>query len=266
MRQESGLGDYLQWIGREPLLCRQEEARLARCARQGDRNARNELVRKNLRFVVRIAKSYQNRGLPFVDLIQEGNLGLLRAAERFDERRGARFVSYAAWWIRKMITSAIARQGAAIRIPAEARQQMASLARSRAGSRHALGREPTAAELASGLGLKTRRVQELLDAEHRFVPLDASPGGVGPLRERLGGDDPDPIEAIEWARIRTALSGALDELPARERVIVRRYYGFEGEGETLRDIGDDMGVTRERVRQLRNRSVERVRRTLEGRL
>lgn len=237
-RGVDALDRYLDEIGRHPTLSRQEEARLTRRFRaSGDRRALEALVTANLRFVVAVAKGYRGRGLPLEDLINEGNVGLLRAAARFDDGRGVRFVSYAAWWIRQSILAALAKAGGP---PPAAPGRPERGAGARGGARPPRARRPTSVSLET--------------------PGDRSPGGR-PLAERLPderGEAPDaPLHRTE---LRRALEAGLTFLPAREARVLRLFYGLDGGGgRSLAGIGREMGVSRERVRQIKARALARLR-------
>jgi len=265
----ASLDRYLSEIGAEPLLAREEEAELAKRIRAGDRAALDRLVAANLRFVVSIAKRYRNRGVSLADLVNEGNLGLIRAAERFDEGKGVRFVSYAVWWIRQAILQAIAEQSNIVRVPASRAATHSQVARSSRRLRQEFGREPTAEELAAELELPIKDVREALTSRQGYVSLDAPVQGSDdaslaefiPDKNGADADDRTQREALK-----TALESSLTALPDREQLVLKLYFGLDdGEPRTLEEIGKELGVTRERVRQLKERALSRLRHGARGR-
>jgi RNA polymerase primary sigma factor len=265
----ASLDRYLSEIGAEPLLAREEEAELARRIRAGDRAALDRLVAANLRFVVSIAKRYRNRGVSLADLVNEGNVGLIRAAERFDESKGVRFVSYAVWWIRQAILQAIAQQSHIVRVPASRAATSNQVARSSRQLRQEFGREPTAEELAAELQLSIKEVREALATRQAYVSLDAPVQGSedASLAEFIPDDDgPEADDRTEREALRDALDSSLTALPEREQFVLRLYFGLDdGEPRTLEEIGRELGVTRERVRQLKERALSRLRHGARGR-
>ncbi len=263
------LDRYLSEIGAEPLLAREEEAELAKLIRKGDRAALDRLVAANLRFVVSIAKRYRNRGVSLADLVNEGNLGLMRAAERFDETRGVRFVSYAVWWIRQAILQAIAEQSHIVRVPASRKATSNQVSRSSRQLRQEFGREPTAEELAAELKLPLKEVREALSSRQGYVSLDAPMQGSddASLAEFIPDEESaDPDDRTQRAALKNALDSSLTALPDREQLVLRLYFGLDdGEPRTLEEIGRELGVTRERVRQLKERALSRLRHGARGR-
>jgi RNA polymerase primary sigma factor len=256
---------YLQDVSRHRLLTAAEELALARRSRQGDEAAIHELVSRNLRFVVSIAKRYQNRGLSLMDLIGEGNLGLLIAARKFDPDRGVKFISYAVWWIRQAMLAALARQGRPVRVPLNRTADLARITRTAESLRQELGREPTAEELGNAVGLAVDLVQSLAALNRADVRLDApvarEDGGDRSALERfLAEDQADPETDVIAQFLVAEVDSALGTLPPREARILRLYFGIGGQGEhTLDEIGARFGITRERVRQLRDRALRRLR-------
>ena len=260
---DESLDLYLRDISRYPLISRSDEARLAVRIRAGDRDALDTLVRSNLRFVVSIAKRYQNRGVSLADLINEGNVGLLRAAEKFDETRGIKFISYAVWWIRQMILQAITEQSRIVRIPANRMGELNRLGRRAAALRQELGREPTAAELADGWELDVATVEQNLAISRAHVSLDTpvAPGTPIRLLDHLADTDDRGSDAatIDHA-LQAHIQASFAVLEAREARVLRLYFGFDGgEPMTLEQIGALMGITRERVRQIKSKALERLR-------
>jgi RNA polymerase primary sigma factor len=256
---------YLRDIGREKLLTQSEEIALARRSTTGDEGAINELVTRNLRFVITIAKRYQHRGLALPDLIGEGNLGLLVAARKFDPDRGVKFISYAVWWIRQAILAALARHGRPVRIPLNRTADLARIIRNEEALRQDLGREPTVEELSQSVGLSIEVVQSLAALQAAEVRLDAplpkDEGGDRSTLERfLAESEDDPDRGVIEQFLIAEVDSALGTLPPREARILRLYFGIGGLGEhTLEEIGARFGVTRERVRQLRDRALRRLR-------
>jgi len=246
---------YLRSIGRVPLLTREDEVRLAKRIEQNDMSAKNALIEANLRLVVSIAKRYTGRGLTLLDLIQEGNLGLIRAVEKFDWRRGFKFSTYATWWIRQAITRALADQSRTIRIPVHMVERMNRVARAKRALMQQHNREPTSEEIAELVEMTPKKVDEILKLGQEPVSLEAPVGGeegdasLGDFISDEVGDRPLEVVAN---RIRDKdLQEVLDSLPWRERRVIELRYGLGDKGPlTLEDIGHEVGVTRERVRQI----------------
>jgi RNA polymerase primary sigma factor len=257
------LDQYFAEVSRYPLLTAEEEKALARRVQAGDQEALQELVRRNLRFVVSVAKKYQNRGLPLIDLIGEGNVGLMTAARKFDPDQGVKFISYAVWWIRQAILSALARQGRTVRVPLNRTADLSRVVRAAALLRDRLGREATPEEVAQLTGISEEIVAALSSLNTADVRLDATVGKEGDraLIERFAVEEMPSTEEQVLDRFRDAeLSRALSTLPPRDARILRLYFGLEGGREhTLDEIGKMLGVTRERVRQLRDRALKRLR-------
>ncbi|MBX5469957.1 MAG: sigma-70 family RNA polymerase sigma factor [Thermoleophilaceae bacterium] len=262
---------YLKRIGRVPLLTREDEVRLARRAERNDMEAKNALVEANLRLVVSIAKRYTGRGLTLLDLIQEGNIGLIRAVEKFDWRRGFKFSTYATWWIRQAITRALADQSRTIRIPVHMVERMNRVARVRRALLQKNGREPTPEEIAAEVEMTPERVEEILKFGQEPVSLEAPVGmddGDAQLGDFIEDSSSDgPLEVVA-NRLREAdLQAALDMLPWRERRVLELRYGLAGEDPmTLEQIGSEVGVTRERVRQIESKTLMKLKNADEGRL
>jgi RNA polymerase primary sigma factor len=257
------LDQYFAEASRYPLLNAAEEKELARRIRKGDQEAMHELVKRNLRFVVSVAKKYQNRGLPLIDLIGEGNVGLLTAARKFDPDQGVKFISYAVWWIRQAILSSLARQGRTVRVPLNRTADLSRVMRASALLRDKLGREPTPDEVAQLTGISQEIVSALLSLNAADIRLDAPLGADGDrsLIERFSVEEMPNTEETVLNQFRSQeLARALSTLPARDAKILRLYFGLEGGREhTLDEIGKMLGVTRERVRQLRDRALKRLR-------
>ena len=258
---------YLRAIGRVELLTADEEVALAKRIERGDMIAKRQMVEANLRLVVSIAKGYLGRGLGFLDLIQEGSLGLIRAVEKFDYRRGYKFSTYATWWIRQACQRAVSNQSATIRVPTHVHERRVKIARARNQLQTRLGREGTREELAEATGLSVQHVEEALDAADAPVSLNQS---VGSNEDGELGDlfsDPmaaDPAEEAADSLRRLAVRRAVARLPERERRILELRFGFDGETTSLERIGKELGITRERVRQLEASALEKLEQELEG--
>ncbi|HSJ63830.1 MAG TPA: RNA polymerase sigma factor RpoD/SigA [Gemmatimonadaceae bacterium] len=257
------LDQYFAEVSRYPLLNADQEKALARKIQKGDQDALEELVKRNLRFVVSVAKKYQNRGLPLIDLIGEGNVGLLTAARKFDPDQGVKFISYAVWWIRQAILSALARQGRTVRVPLNRTADLSRVVKASQLLREKLDREPTPEEVTELTGISLEIVQALLTLNTADVRLDAVVGKDSDrsLIERFSMDEAPSTEEAVMEQFRSSeLDRALDTLPPRDAKILRLYFGLEGDREhTLDEIGKMLGVTRERVRQLRDRALKRLR-------
>ena len=254
---------YLEEIGRYPLIDRAEEVRLAVEAREGNDEALDQLVRANLRFVVKVAKRYRNQGVPLQDLVNEGNLGLMRAARKFDERRGIKFITYAVWWIRQAILQAIAEQSRIVRVPLNRSAALHRIGRRKSSLRQDLGREPTLHELADGLELSQGVLDATLAVSQSHLSLDApaGPGDENSLLDYLPDQlSPRPDEQVFESALTEMLDSALSTLEEREARVLRLYYGLDAEEpKTLEEIGAVLSVTRERVRQIKERALARLR-------
>jgi RNA polymerase primary sigma factor len=257
------LDQYLYEVSKTPLLTPQEEIDLARKVRAGDQEAMQELAKRNLRFVISVAKKYQNRGLPLTDLIGEGNVGLLTAARKFDPDQGVKFISYAVWWIRQAILASLARQGRTVRVPLNRTADLSKIVKTAEALRQELRREPTPEEISSATGLSLEVVQSLAALNTGEVRLDAplDPDGDRALIERFIAEDlPDTEEKTMERFLSDEVEDALKALPARDAKVLKLYFGLDGGREhTLEEIGGMLGVTRERVRQLRDRALKRLR-------
>jgi RNA polymerase primary sigma factor len=256
-----GFQCYLDAIGRVPLLSAGEEVQLARRIESGDTAARERLVEANLRLVVAIAKQYRGLGLPLADLVQEGSLGLLRAAERFDWRLRRRFSTYAGWWIRQAIGRGIADRARTIRLPVHANVKLARIARTERALSARLGREPRRSEIADAAGLPGAEVERLMDAAQPVTSLSAPVNDDGAELGDLLRDDvapaPEAVAEANW--VRRSLQPLLGRLTARERRVLQLRYGLHGdEPRSLAEIGRGMRVTRERARQIEARSLEKL--------
>jgi len=255
---------YLDQIGRHPLLTREDEVELAQAIEVGDDAARRTMIESNLRLVVTIARRYSATGLPIGDLVQEGNLGLMRAVEKFDWRLGFKFSTYATWWIRQAIARGAADRGArAIRLPVHVDEQMGRLWRTRARMRELLGREPSDDELADAMVLPVDKILRLKDAAQAVTSLDAPIGEDGAHLQDLLEDDSalGPDELAAEAVGREALEQVLDALPDRERQVLVLRFGLDsGTPRTLEEVGTVMGFSRERARQVERDALASLRR------
>jgi RNA polymerase primary sigma factor len=256
------LDQYLYEVSQTPLLSAQQEIAIARRVRAGDEEAMQELVKRNLRFVISVAKKYQNRGMALTDLIGEGNVGLLTAARKFDPDQGVKFISYAVWWIRQAILAALARQGRTVRVPLNRTADLSRIIRTAETLRQELRREPTPEELAGATGLTLDVVQSLAALNTADVRLDAplDPEGERSLIDRFIADEQGDAEAQAMDNfLSEEIDRALRTLPPRDAKVLRLYFGLDGGREhTLEEIGGMLGVTRERVRQLRDRALKRL--------
>jgi RNA polymerase sigma factor (sigma-70 family) len=263
----ANLAVYLSEIARIPLLSREEEQELARRLRAGDESAKRRLIEANLRLVVQVARRYFNRGLPLPDLIEEGNLGLLRAVEKFDPERGLRFSTYATWWIRHAITRALANQARIIRLPVHVEMLLGRYAKEQQRLTQSLGRPPTAAELAQALGTTEEQVEDLEELRQQPLSLDAPVADRGRVADLVADPTADPSAALtRLFRERAELVSVLDDLAVNERKVLRRRFGLEGdEPETLEAIGQTLGLTRERVRQIETAGLRKLRALLRAR-
>ncbi len=268
-RDREILGFYLRDIGRINLLSAEQEQELARRVQAGDTQAERQLVEANLRLVVKIARRYLNRGLSLLDLIEEGNLGLLHAARKFRPDRGTRFSTYATWWIRQAVVRALANQARMIRLPVHVELLLAQCVKKRNALTQELGRAPTTAELAQALGWPVSEVEHLETLRHQPLSLDAPTGEEGRVRllEVVQDTSTVPGEGLgAILRARADLAGVLQHLPDAERNVVTLRFGLAGEGPmTLETIGRRMGVTRERVRQIEVAALKRLRALLAAR-
>ncbi|HSJ24980.1 MAG TPA: sigma-70 family RNA polymerase sigma factor [Longimicrobiales bacterium] len=261
---ESSLDQYLKEISAYPLLTREDEVDLARRIRAGDEEGLDKLVRSNLRFVVSVAKKYQNQGVALGDLINEGNLGLIRAAHKFDETKGIKFISYAVWWIRQAILQALAEQSRIVRVPLNRAGALHRIGRRSSTLLQELGREPTVEELADELDLSEEEIERTLAISQTHLSLDAplTPGEDNRLLDYLpdqfsaGPDD----ETYERA-LASTVEEALGSLKEREARVLRLYFGLEDGRDpmTLEEIGALLGITRERVRQIKEKALVRLR-------
>jgi RNA polymerase primary sigma factor len=259
---------YLKEIEAIPLLSREQEGELARKIRAGDAGAKARLTEANLRLVVQIARRYLNRGLPLPDLIEEGNIGLLRAVEKFDGERGTRFSTYATWWIRQAIVRALANQARTIRLPVHVELLLGRYKRAQQRLTQELERPPTMEELAAAMGTTVDQVEELEEIRLQPVSLETPIGeGKGRVEDLIADPSADPRQAlISLFRERTDLVSVLDDLAANERTVLRRRFGLEGDPpEKLEAIGQRLGLTRERIRQIEAAGLRKLRALLGAR-
>jgi RNA polymerase sigma factor (sigma-70 family) len=259
---------YLRDIAKVPLLTPDEEQELARRVQAGDASAERRLTEANLRLVVRVARRYLHRGLSLLDLIEEGNLGLLHAVRKFHPGRGTRFSTYAVWWIRQAVTRALANQARTIRLPVHVEQLLGQYARKKQSLTQELGRAPTTEEIAKAMGQPLDEVEHLERVSQRPVSLDSpvGPDGSSTLQDIVKDGDPPPGGLATMLRAREDLAGLLEDLPDQERTVVRLRFGLLGEPPlTLEAIGKRLGVTRERVRQVEGAALQRLRRLLAAR-
>lgn len=262
-RQQRMLDQYLQEIGQIPLLSPAQEVDLARKIKDGDKHALHLLVRSNLRFVVSVAKKYQGQGLTLADLINEGNYGLIKAAQRFDETRGFKFISYAVWWIRQAILQALAEQSRVVRLPLNRIGTISKIRKAGARLAQTYERQPNLEELAADLGVDVEKVREAMQHTGRHLSVDApfNEDDDNSLLDVLAGDDetpPDDILLDESLKI--DIERALSHLHEREAEITRLYFGIGREHPlTLEEIGHRFGLTRERVRQIKEKALRKLR-------
>jgi RNA polymerase primary sigma factor len=256
---------YLRGVGKVRLLTAPEEVALAKRIERGDLDAKQQMIEANLRLVVSIAKGYLGRGLSLTDLIQEGSIGLIRAVEKFDHRRGYKFSTYGSWWIRQAVDRAVGQSGRAIRLPAHMRERLRVLRRTRVALRERNGAEPTLGETAAELGISRAAVSELAQLERLPVSLDEPIGEDGDTSrgEMIAGAAEDPVDAATASAERGEIRSVVDGLPSRQRRVIIERFGFENsEPKTLEQVGQGMGVTRERARQIEKETLDK----LEGQL
>ena len=261
-RESESLEKYLQEIGREDLLSTDEEVELAQRIRKGDRKALDKLTKANLRFVVSVAKQYQNQGLSLPDLINEGNLGLIKAAEKFDETRGFKFISYAVWWIRQSILQAIAEQSRIVRLPLNQVGSVNKINRMLNKFEQENERRPSVDEISEQIDLPEEKVGEAMLANTRHVSVDAPfvDGEDNSLLDVLVNDDaPLADRQLVLESLRAEISNVLQTLNDRERCVIKAFYGIGEPEMTLEEIGNKYGLTRERVRQIKEKAIRRLR-------
>lgn len=263
IEEKTALDQYLRDVSRHELISPEREKELGALAQKGDEEAIQELARANLRFVISVAKKYQNRGLSLTDLIQEGNVGLVTAARKFDPDQGVKFISYAVWWIRQAILASLANHGRVVRVPLNRASDLARIFREKERLKQELGREPSSEELGAATELTPALVESLQTLNAAEIRLDAPIGDSedSQLVERFVIEEAaEPELEVETRLLSEAVQSALTTLEARDAKVLRLYFGLEGEREhTLEEIGNLLGVTRERIRQLRDRALRRLR-------
>src|SRR6202048_239162 len=263
---ETSFKIYLREIMQTPLLTAQQESELAARIKKGDQKARAWMIKANLRLVVKIAHSYSNFGLPLLDLISEGNIGLMKAVERFDPAKGGKLSTYSAWWIKQSIKRALANQSKTIRLPVHLVDKISKMRRVALQMSEELGREPTDDELAEEIGISSGKVSQLKTVSIRPASLDApiSDDDSTEFGEIVGDEDAQtPFELLRDKNLRNEVGGLLDVLDDREKKIIFQRFGLDGgQPKTLEEIGKKFGVTRERIRQLQNIALAKLRRAL----
>jgi RNA polymerase primary sigma factor len=265
-KSDIGLNRYLQEIGRIPLLTPQQEIELAAKIKKGDAAARERMINSNLRLVVTIAHDYANLGLPLLDLISEGNIGLTKAVERFDPMKGAKLSTYAMWWIKQSIKRALANQSKMIRLPVHLVDKIAKVRRVSLQMSEELGREPTDEELGEEIGIASEKVARLKSVGIRPASLDAAVDDDDSTEfgEIIGDEDAQtPFELLRDKNLRGEVDGLIEVLDSREKKIISQRFGLDGgKPKTLEDVGKNFGITRERIRQLQNIALAKLRRAL----
>lgn len=268
-RESASLDKYLQEIGREELITVEEEVELAQAIKKGDRRALEKLTRANLRFVVSVAKQYQNQGLSLPDLINEGNLGLIKAAEKFDETRGFKFISYAVWWIRQSILQALAEQSRIVRLPLNQVGSLNKLSKALAKFEQENERRPSADELADQLDIPVDKIKDSLKVSGRHISMDAPfvEGEDNSLLDVLVNDDaPIADRTLINESLQQEIKRTLATLTERESEIVKMFFGIGCQEMTLEEIGDTFQLTRERVRQIKEKAIKRLRQNSRSKL
>jgi RNA polymerase primary sigma factor len=268
-RESASLDKYLQEIGKEELITVEEEVELAQRIKQGDQRALEKLTRANLRFVVSVAKQYQNQGLSLPDLINEGNLGLIKAAEKFDETRGFKFISYAVWWIRQSILQALAEQSRIVRLPLNQVGSLNKINKAFSKFEQENERKPTSDELSQALEIPSEKVADTLRVSGRHVSVDAPfvSGEENSLLDVLeNSDSPAADNGLLNESLSREIYRALATLTERERDIIRYFFGIGCQEMTLEEIGETFSLTRERVRQIKEKAIRRLRHTTRSKL
>ncbi|MDO4160716.1 MAG: RNA polymerase sigma factor RpoD/SigA [Prevotellaceae bacterium] len=268
-RESDSLDKYLQEIGHEELISVEEEVELAQRIRKGDRKALEKLTKANLRFVVSVAKQYQNQGLSLPDLINEGNVGLIKAAEKFDETRGFKFISYAVWWIRQSILQAIAEQSRIVRLPLNQVGSVNKINRVLNKFEQEHERRPSIDEIADKVDIPHEKIEEAMKVNNRHVSVDApfSDGDENSLLDVLpNADSPMADKTLVLESLREEINRALQTLNERERNIIEAFFGINQPEMTLEEIGDKYGLTRERVRQIKEKAIRRLRHNTKNKL
>jgi RNA polymerase primary sigma factor len=269
-RENKSLDKYLNEISKVPMIDAQEEVELARRIREGDQAALEKLVNANLRFVVSVSKQYQNQGLTLGDLINEGNMGLIKAAKRFDETRGFKFISYAVWWIRQSILQALADQSRIVRLPLNKVGSLGRITQAAARLEQELEREPTPQEIADSLEIALSEVENALRSSGRHLSIDA-PLAEGEDNTLLGvldnNDEPNPDMPLLNESLQNEINRVISTLSDKERDVLKYYFGLDGNAaHTLEDISDKVGLTRERVRQIKEKALRRLRKSSKSKI
>mgnify|MGYP000227193222 FL=1 len=268
-REDSTLDKYLQEITQERLLTAEEEIALARKIKEGDKDALQKLTKANLRFVVSVAKQYQHQGLSLPDLINEGNIGLIKAAEKFDDTRGFKFISYAVWWIRQSIMQALADQSRLVRLPLNQVGSVNKINKISNKFEQEFERKPSIAEIAEEINLSQERVSDAIKGNNRHVSMDAplTDGNDNGLADLLQGNEgPDIDTHLLLESLREELKLALNILDERERFVIEAFYGINQPEMTLQEIGAKKGLTRERARQIREKAIRKLRKNTQNKL
>ena len=268
-RESDSLDKYLQEIGHEELISVEEEVELAQRIKKGDRKALEKLTKANLRFVVSVAKQYQNQGLSLPDLINEGNVGLIKAAEKFDETRGFKFISYAVWWIRQSILQAIAEQSRIVRLPLNQVGSVNKINRILNKFEQEHERRPSIDEIADNVDIPHDKIEEAMKVNSRHVSVDApfADGEDNSLLDVLpNNDSPMADRKLVLESLREEINRALQTLNERERNIIEAFFGINQQEMTLEEIGDKYGLTRERVRQIKEKAIRRLRHNTQNKL
>jgi RNA polymerase primary sigma factor len=265
-KNDTGISAYLREISQTSLLSPQQEIALAQKIRRGDKRARDLMIRANLRLVVTVARDYVDFGLPLLDLISEGNIGLVKAVERFDETKGAKLSTYAVWWIRQSIKRALSNQSKLVRLPVHLGEKISRMRRVALQMSEELGREPTDDELSAEIGLSAEKIAELRSIGIRPASLDApiNDDGSTEFGESVADQEgQNPFELLRDKDLLSKVDGLLEELNGREKKIIAERFGFGGTArKTLQEIGDTLGISRERIRQLENSALAKLRRAL----
>ena len=268
-RENASLDKYLQEIGHEELISAEEEVELARRIKTGDRKALEKLTKANLRFVVSVAKQYQNQGLSLPDLINEGNIGLLKAAEKFDETRGFKFISYAVWWIRQSILQAIAEQGRVVRLPLNQVGSVNRINKVLSKFEQENERRPSVDEIADKTDLPHEKIEDVLKVNTRQVSVDAPMAdgdGTSMIDFMQSDSDSSTDEELRKESLRAEIASALSVLNDRERNVIEAFYGINQPECTMEEIGKKYGLTRERVRQIREKAIRRLKQNTQNKM